>query len=349
MEFLDAYRRPMLSISYPMLPNITARCGDTQFRFLEGRLNEEQRLVSAPYNLFTAKEKFHASHLARHGHCGSPWRTNLTPTSGLCNVQLVGEFEAVVMDRMRQAYGNVAEIDLEDAEQPVLLYTVECYYNMDLAVHWLIGTESESLLLGEGSARSQAMRWLARYLPVLEVRRFYSKFRGEWRVLYTQVHDLQAIMCGGGSPLDPRFRLAQLDERWATQVLAWFGREEFRLNCDPSLSARNEHQFRCLARATGLPVDQQGLSCVEYFNRDLERAARAIPYINRGVQALRADIDLIRWQSVDQPAILGTLVERIIALEAAGEEKNEIIAYLLSKLPATTDANTIGFLTTLYE
>jgi hypothetical protein len=120
-EYVDELGRPLLSVSFPLFPHVPARHGNVGFRFIEGRTGDEQRLVSGPYNHVTGCIKMHASHLSRHGHCGSPWRTNLTPASDTCNVKLIGQFEGPVMGRMGECYGTGGTIDLADPGQAVLV------------------------------------------------------------------------------------------------------------------------------------------------------------------------------------------------------------------------------------
>lgn len=335
-ELVDASGRPLVSLSFPVPGGLVARHGNTEFRFAQGRMEAEQALVSAPYNHVNRHGKVHASHLARHGHCGSPWRTNLTPTSALCNTTLVGAFEGFVMEQMQACYA--AEADLADPAQDVLVYTVECHYNPAWALLWLAGVEGyhQIQVVGERSRRAQALRLLAHYLPVCEIRQMRRRHRGEWRLLYTQCHDLQAIMVQGGSPVDPRYRLAELDDAWGDAVLAWFDRHQFRLGCDPALAARNEALFQELAACTGFADWPRigGTPASEYLARVQQQADRDIPHIDRGVQAVVRLIDLASGRHMtDQEweRHAGPIALQVYGLDLSEQQKDQLIARLYAR------------------
>ncbi len=335
LEFVDALGRPCLALHFPLNPGkLICKYHKEVFEITNQRLSAEQTLVSLPFNVLKRPSmmKMHASHLSRHAFCGSPFRTNLTVASDLCNTQMIGGFERAV-GPLVEKYSAPA-----GAFEATVAYIVESQYNPALALRFLIGTQAAYRVLtamksngdqpNEAAVPGSVVAYrMACLMPVWEQRLVFLRRGDAWQEVHRQVYDCNALFHRAGDMVKGRFDISELTMAKGHASLAFLDRDNYVLSSDMGILARNHRLCWSLASCSPGAVTflknfettatSRGLgTALQYLGVRLANAKNKIPVFSSGFKKIDAIVEgnrkiLEEPMTGDNPGILLMCLETI--------------------------------------
>lgn len=272
IAYVDPFRRTVATICFPFLPGMVVSVGPHKMTMVEERNNDEQAVVSR----FLNKNGFfipqaglgdmHASHSAKHGLCGSSYRTNFHPVSATCNTGRIAHgFEAPLVAIVQKCYGGLGP-NFDIAAAPVVvIHVTYTWFDPEVVLPYLVGNDSRTVFSNrKKSVMCGFLYGLAEAIPCRQIREAWegtlNLFGGrDWKCSLSQTLAIAEIMEGAGSPEKPRYRLDKANEdnfntKWFESGCPLTGLALYSLSVQLDQVAVNCTMFEFLKALTGLKV-----------------------------------------------------------------------------------------------